>query len=161
MTPQTLLATAVLPALAMLPLHMRAREAMAMLVAIALQESGLRHRVQVGGPARGFWQFERSGVEGVLRHHTTDDTSQGFVRALLHPVDSVRLYESIRDADVLAAGLARLYLWQYPGPLPRLDSDPGESWEQYVGTWRPGKPHRERWDENWAAAVDAVKDIAA
>ena len=60
------------PALSMLPATMDTPKARVMLLAIALQESGLAHRVQVGGPAHGLWQFERGGgVKGVLRCHTT------------------------------------------------------------------------------------------
>ena len=45
-----------------------------MLLAIGLQESRLTHRRQIGGPARGLWQFERGGgVAGVLRHAASRD----------------------------------------------------------------------------------------
>src|SRR3546814_6857126 len=42
-----------------------------MLLAIGLQESRFLHRAQIGGPARGYWQFERGGVHGVLSHHAS------------------------------------------------------------------------------------------
>src|SRR5688572_12878990 len=45
----------------LLPLHMASVEATAMLLAVGWQESdSFRARAQYeGGPARGFWQFER------------------------------------------------------------------------------------------------------
>ena len=53
----------------LLPAKMDSPQARAMLKAIALQESRFEHRKQIGGPARGFWQFEQGGgVRGVLNH---------------------------------------------------------------------------------------------
>lgn len=157
MTPERLLDTAIGPAHRVLPMRMLSDEAEAMLIAIALQESGLRARVQSGGgPAHGLWQFERGGIAGVLQHHTTGTDAQRVCRELLYDASVEVVYQALPNADVLAAVFARLYLWQWPGPLPSLD-DPWEAWEQYVGTWRPGKPHRHRWAENWAIAVNAVR----
>ena len=55
-------------AYSLLPAEMESAEATALLLSIGLQESQFTHRRQVGGPARGFYQFELSGVQGVLRH---------------------------------------------------------------------------------------------
>nr|WP_316904517.1 hypothetical protein [Ralstonia mannitolilytica] len=69
--------TAIEPALAILPSAMDTREARVMLLAIGLQESRFMLRRQVGGPARGFWQFEegtkmsRGGVWGVYLHDSS------------------------------------------------------------------------------------------
>lgn len=52
---------AIAPALAMLPARMRSDAAEVLLLAIGLQESGLIHRHQIGGPAHGLLQFERGG----------------------------------------------------------------------------------------------------
>lgn len=44
------------------------------MLAIGLQESRLQHRRQNGGPARGFWQFEKGGgVKGILFHETAQE----------------------------------------------------------------------------------------
>src|SRR5688500_15339808 len=58
------------PALLLLPESMTSKKATCLLIAIALQESRLTYRKQLGnGPARGLWQFERAGgVAGVLSH---------------------------------------------------------------------------------------------
>src|SRR5699024_10369063 len=54
------------PALSLLPAVMDTHQARVMLLAIALQESDLAYREQIGGPAHGLWMFERGGgVKGV------------------------------------------------------------------------------------------------
>ena len=58
----TLVRTYALPAAcSLLPARMDTRAARALLVAIGLQESRFEHRRQIGGPARGFFQFEAMG----------------------------------------------------------------------------------------------------
>lgn len=62
-------ATAIAPALSLLPARMTSPAAEVMLLAIRLQESLLLYRRQIGGPARGLWLFEQGGgVCDVLRH---------------------------------------------------------------------------------------------
>ena len=150
MTPDILLRAAIVPALSVLPERMDSTQARAMLLAVALQESGLRHRAQIGGPARGFWQFEPIGVEGVRTHHSTGEFAVGINQTFLYSQDAV--YRAIEHNDVLAAAYARLLLWSLPDALPggRMDVDYG--WSLYIKAWRPGKPHRDRWDGNWRAA---------
>lgn len=153
--PKTLIRTAIHPALGLLPPHMSSVPAVAMLVAIALQETDLRHREQVGGPARGLWQFEPIGVEGVLTHHASQANAERICGELLHGLNVHELYSAIRDADVLAACFARLALWRYPDALPHRDA-PDEGWRQYIAIWAPGKPKPEKWQVNWNAAWSAV-----
>ena len=59
MTLDQIMDDAVRPAMALLPARMDTPEADCMLLAIGLQESRFVHRRQIGGPARGFWQFEK------------------------------------------------------------------------------------------------------
>lgn len=153
--PITALRTAIIPALGLLPPNMRTRAARAQTLAIALQESGLRHRKQVLGPAHGLWQFEPIGCEGVLTHHASRANAQRVCRELLISPEANAVYEAIVYHDVLAAAFARLAMWRYPGPLPMRHSA-DDAWAQYIETWRPGKPHRERWDENYALAWATV-----
>ena len=145
------------PALTLLPERMRSRDAERMLVAIGLQESGFAGRVQRSGPAKGFWQFERTGgVQGVLEHHATADLAAHLCVRLRYNADSVLIYQALEHNDLLAAIFARLLLWQVPAPLPGPD-DIQESWRQYADdSWRPGKPHRDRWDDSWGRACRAV-----
>jgi hypothetical protein len=121
-------------------------QARAMLLAIGLQESGFKDRVQNGGPAHGFWQFEAGGgVRGVLQHLQT--------RAPISHVCNVRhvdptvadCYQAIINDDVLACAFARLLLYTVPGRLPNQD-ERDKGWDQYIQGWRPGAPHRHTWD---------------
>jgi hypothetical protein len=139
--------------LALLPAKMDSIAAQAMLLAIGLQESEFEARVQGGGgPARGFWQFESGGgVKGVLEHATTKPIIGHICRILQYGCTRKECFEAIAHNDVLACAFARLLLWTAPGLLPKAhEADKG--WEQYLETWRPGKPHRETWDENFASA---------
>src|SRR3546814_16803514 len=69
MSPEYILGFAIEPALDLLGPQFGSVDAERMLLAIGLQESRFLHRAQIGGPARGYWQFERGGVHGVLSHH--------------------------------------------------------------------------------------------
>ncbi len=145
-------------AYALLPPPMASTAATAMLLAIALQESECTARLQFeGGPARGFWQFEKGGgVLGVLRHHATKKTIAAVCEALCYPADVSACYFAIKDNDTLAAAFARCLLWTLPDGLPP-PTNPREGWAQYVEAWKPGKPHPEKWDANFAAGWDAAR----
>lgn len=132
-------------ACSLLPPALDTPNAKAMLWAIGLQESRLDARRQIGGPARGFWQFELGGVRGVLNHRA----SQSIIRSVLDRLDydyaPETSYTAIEHNDVLAFAYARLLLYTLPQPLPER-TNPAEGWRQYADAWRPGKPHRETWD---------------
>lgn len=151
----------------LLPAPMASPAATAMLLAIGLQESKFLHRRQLkGGPARGFWQFERGGgVVGVLRHPATAVPVRAALGRLRYasiansPSDC---HELLADNDVVAAVFARLLLWTVPGRLPTR-SQQAAGWRQYIDGWRPGKPHPETWAENFRRAwelVDAESEAA-
>ncbi len=127
-------------------------DAARILLAITLQESGLKHRVQVPvDHAHGLWQFEAGGgVRGVLNHAATSKWAASLCEELLvKPVPS-EVWNAIVHNDTLACAFARLLLWTMPGKLPR---DEAGAWAEYIGAWRPGKPDRERWTANWRAAL--------
>lgn len=158
MTPQFLHAHVLPAAFALLPTAMNTPAARAMLIAIALQESRCCHRRQVGGPARGFWQFEISGVRGVLSHKASKPHLANVLAVLAYPVtdDATTPYTALEHNDVLAGVFARLLLWTLPGSLPGPDAA-DEGWRQYIDGWRPGKPHRETWDAYWGMAWAIVE----
>jgi hypothetical protein len=141
----------------LLPEKMRSPHATAMLLAIALQESGAAHRRQVGGPARGFWQFERAGVAGVRQHAATHDHLTAAMVTLRYAPTSTteNLQQALADNDVLACVFARLLLWTLPDALPSSDN-PGEGWRQYLAAWRPGKPHPSVWPDLYRTAWSIV-----
>lgn len=134
-------------AMALLPPSMDSLESRAMLYAIARQESRLQYRRQIGGPARGFWQFEQGGgVRGVVEHTSTRVLLLSVLEQLRYePVVPV-LYAVIEHNDILAAVFARLLLYTVPQKLPGPD-DVEEGWRQYLWAWRPGKPHPQTWAE--------------
>lgn len=131
-------------------------EARVMLLAIGLQESRFIHRRQVGGPARGFWQFEQGGgVRGVLRHEVSHELAQQVCDARGVAATSEAVYEALDDDDILAGCFARLLLWTDPARLPGVGNvDP--AWALYTRTWRPGKPHRHTWGGLYLAAMGEV-----
>jgi hypothetical protein len=134
------------PGLSLLDPLMDTKEARAMLIAIGMQESRFIYRSQIGGPAHGFWQFERGGgVRGVLSHPMTMQTAKEICFKLrIRPTED-DCYTAITYNDALACAFARLLLWSLPDNLPQ-QGDPEEGWRQYIEAWRPGKPHRETWD---------------
>lgn len=149
MTPAVFIRVALDPALSLLPAQMDSAAARALTLAIAMQESGLRHRRQIGGPARGYAMFERAGVAGVLTHPATAELSRGLCAALDIKPTIQAVYEAIECADVLAVGFARLLLWTDAAPLPSAD-DTQMAWRYYQRTWRPGRPRLGTWPANYA-----------
>lgn len=128
-----------------------------MLLAICLQESKAKARVQFNGPARGFWQFEIPGVAGVMRHAATKAHLLEALDTLCYKrtVPPTVLHKAIEDNDVLACVFARLNLWWIPAPLPG-SQDADEGWRQYVDSWNPGKPHPETWHVHYRHAWSIV-----
>lgn len=154
-----ILRTAVNPALGMLPPKMDSDAARVMLLAIGLQESRLRYRFQktndpyTKGPARGLLQFERGGgVVGVMTHRHTKDLAEAVCKARGVPFDSSLIHARLEFDDILAMAFGRLLLWADAKPLPDVDADPETAWQCYLRNWRPGKPHRQTWDEFHAQA---------
>lgn len=160
---------AIAPALKMLPAHMDSPQARVMLLAICGQESGLRHRVQITdgggrGPARGLAQFEvgskasRGGVWGVYLHPASRELLRGICAARDVAHNPPAIWAELEHDDILALAVARLLLYTDPQPLPAVTDEPG-AWACYLRTWRPGKPHPDRWPPNHRAAVRAVMGV--
>ena len=153
-----LVASHVVPAaLALLPAAMRSLEASAMLVAIGLQESRFleRHQRPVG-PAKGFWQFERAGLRGVLSNPHTRGLAQEAIRELrYHEPAFTTLHQALEHNDVLAAVCARLLLWPDPDDLPGADA-PELARAIYLRTWQPGRPRPTTWKGLYKEAWDRV-----
>lgn len=162
MTPLRLVATAINPACAELAARgvVDSVAARRFLLTIALQESRLLNRRQVGsdghedGPAASFWQFEKGGgCRGILRHKM----SAPHIRAIcadfnIEPTEQA-LWEGMRYQDIVAAAAARLLVFTLPGALPTTAA---EGWAQYLDAWRPGKPHPSTWAGHWATASKTV-----
>lgn len=158
----------ILPAAySILPLKMNTLEATALMYTIGLQESRFDWRDQADplqreGPALGPWQFEKGGgVKGVLLHpaskahlwHALDELKYKKRVDQIHPTDvkaqELYLWTALEHNDILAAVMARLLLYTDPKALPSEVLGPTAGWLTYTRNWRPGKPHRETWDEFW------------
>lgn len=150
---------AILPAYALLPAKMNTQAATVQLITIGLQESRLIHQKQIGGPARGLFQFEKGGgVHGVLNHRASKEMAHYVCEQLgVEPTTNAVYLELSTDNDALDAAFARLLLWTDPYALPNLGQS-GSAWELYIRTWRPGKPHRHTWDRFYDHAMEFVKN---
>ncbi|WP_063588223.1 hypothetical protein [Achromobacter ruhlandii] len=159
---KTITETAITPAFALLPAKMDSREARCVMLAIGLQESRFTHRQQIGGPARGFWQFEKGtrascgGVWGVFLHAASKDHLAALCKARSVACDPDAIYAALEYDDVLAAGVARLLLWTDPKALPSV-GDGDAAWALYLRTWRPGKPHPHTWPDLYRQAAAQVQ----
>ena len=139
------------PAAKLLP-SMNSPKANFMLLAIGFQESRFEHRRQIGGPARGFWQFEQGGgVRGVLMHKASSYDAAKICHARGVGSSAKEVYERLEHDDILACCFARLLLWTDPRPLPMV-GDVETAWDYYERNWRPGKPHRKTWDDMYQRA---------
>jgi hypothetical protein len=126
-----------------------------MLLAIGLQESRFATRKQYGGPARGYWQFERGGAAGVLGHRTTQYNAGQVCKLRSVAPDAGSVTRKLEFDDLLAAAFARLLLFTDPRPLPKLGRG-GEAWAYYLNLWRPGKPIQRTWNGLYAQALQTV-----
>jgi len=151
---ETLKSYVIPAAMSLLPEKMDTPEARAMLVAIALQESNLQYREQVGGPAKGLWQWELPQVGLVLRHEVIGPMALKVLADLAYS-EGTPPFEKIHDAmqnnDILQCAFSRLMLWPDAAPLPQRDDVQG-SLATYLRIWKPGRPHPEKWPANWAQA---------
>lgn len=147
--------TIVSPAMRLLPNGMDSYAARALLLAIGLQESRFIHRAQINGPARGFWQFEKAGVAGVMQHGASRKHAESACSTVRVPFWRDEIWASLEFNDVLAAAFARLLLWTSPRPLP-TEGEGEYAWDYYISCWRPGKPHRTTWDDFYKLAWRSV-----
>lgn len=165
MRPRLLYECAIAPALTLLP-QMRSERAEVQLLATSLLESDyLRARRQYeGGPARGFWQFEKVAVRHVLQHPASQRHIAMLCRELCVDMDVESIHEAIEYQDILAAGVARLNYWTDRRPLAPID-DADTGWTLYVTIWRPGKPAGgwkkgmatpDKWYKCWRDAIATI-----
>lgn len=148
-------------AFALLPSRMDTPAARAMLLAIGLQESRLSARVQYNhGPAKSLWQFEVAGVAGVLTHSASKAHIYAALLTLNYPPATTAVHTAIEHNDVLAAVCARLLLWTDAKPLPDA-TETEAAWSLYLRCWRPGRPHRDTWNANYAKAWSLVAEAKA
>lgn len=129
-------------------------EARVLLIAIAGQESGWANRRQIGGSARGYWQFEKGG--GVAEvFQKTPNQLRTICESLDIPFDQATVFEAMAWNDMLSCIMARLLLWQDPAALP-ASGDKATAWNYYLRNWRPGAPRSESWPARYDEAAAAI-----
>jgi len=159
MSPVLFLDLALRPAFRLLPVPMQSISARAMVLAICLQESELRARMQKsGGPARGYAQFERAGVQALLTHTASSVLITTFCEALDVKPTVYSLHGALQYHDVLTVLCTRLLLWTLPAPLP-LRHETELAFGQYLAAWRPGKPRPETWATNYTMAWNLIEPL--
>ncbi len=147
---------ALTPGLKLLPGWMDTVEARVQLLATFLQESSLMYRHQVGGPARGYPQFETGSISAVLTNSITGPTARFVMDKLDYTSPTVSgIHEAVMHNDILAVVFARLLLSADPESLAKR-GDGQKAWQQYLRTWRPGKPHPDKWPACWSKAWTIV-----
>lgn len=141
----------------LLPRKFASLDAAVQLLAICGQESNFEHRRQIGGPARGLWQFEQGGgvhavlVDSKVRLHTR---AVCLLRGIA-PTEA-DIYLALALDDVFAAAIARLYLFTDRQPLPEASVESVlTAWNAYLAPWYPGKPDEDRWPRNHQLALEA------
>lgn len=148
-----------------------------LLLSIALQESGARHRFQIvrrddgttrRGPACSYWQFEKyGGLAGVMRHSSTGAYALRFLEELDIAPTIDAAWEAFPFNDLLAAGFARLLLWTDPAPIPAVVHR-DEQFRYYLRNWRPrgwqqmdgGSKEYARWLLAYKAAAELLDNMA-
>ncbi|MGO1073594.1 hypothetical protein [Lysobacter sp. CA199] len=157
------------PALAQFPASWASSEAIALLVAIAIQESNLATRRQgtalKPGPARGLWQFEVAGADGVLHHPQTHAQALTLCREARITASAGAVHRRVEIDDLLACRFARLLLRSDPAPLPTVDlRSEAAAFAYYLRNWRPGAARTpqgrakcaKRFTRAWRLALEAV-----
>lgn len=160
-------------ALGLLPRAMDSAEARVMQLTIGGVESNFEHRDQLDrtgkpgilGPAVSFWQFElgnparlRNGVSGVMGHQASRYWASRMCGLLGVKFEPAIVWAAMArpEFDTLACGMARLLLFTDPYRLPAIGDEPA-AWNLYAKrTWKPGKPHRDRWARWYPEAVRLV-----
>jgi len=155
MTPANFYSLVLLPSCARLPAAMNTQQSRLMLMAIAGQESGWANRTQVGGPARGFWQFDMTAILDILAHPVCGPLAISACAMWDVPADPTTIYEAIAWHDPLACHMARLLLLADPAALPAID-DAADAYACYTRNWRPGVERPEAWPAIYAQALALV-----
>lgn len=133
------------------------RERELLLCVIAMQESGLKHRVQMSsGPARSWWQIEpKTCVDCLSRCKPVDDF-------WLHTLELGDIRDALQYCDLAACAVAAGILRLHPGNLPEVGLREA-AFQYYLASWRPaGWEHPSeamgnRWYEAYTQALAAHK----
>lgn len=150
---KTALKEVIEPGLIKLPDHLNTVEAEAMLLAIGMQETKFELSNCVNSDRMGFF---RVSTRDIIKLITIDWTS----KLLLDIANGANKFinELVLEDAHFCALCARLMLSITGESLPNLNSDPSESWNLYLKTWKPDNPKRETWDAYWMHALYCVRN---
>lgn len=147
MTPALLLELTIRPTLATMRVD-RLNERAILLLAIAMQESGLTFRRQMpSGPARSWWQIEPPTARDTLTRHAG-------ARTMAEQLGCSDLESALQWCDALGCAIAAGLVHLCPLKLP-MPGEESYSWTYYLRAWRPGKPDANRWPKAYRAALKA------
>jgi hypothetical protein len=156
MTPRRFVDLALAPGLSLLPATFDTPAARALILAICLQESDLKHRrQQPHGTARSYAQFEPNGITGVFKHRRSGELANRLCYDLDISPRTAAVHTAIEWSDLLCVGFSRLLLWTLPQRLP-FPNEEENGYLQYLDAWRPGKPRYDDWPKNYALAWATV-----
>jgi len=155
MTPQNFFDLVLAPSASTLPLD-NSLESRVMLMAIAGQESAWTDRIQIGGPARGYWQFDMTAILDLLADPSLGPGLQASCAVWDIPSDPTTLYQALAWHDPIAYEAARRLLLADPAPLPAVGDETG-ALACYLKNWNPGDPKPATWPAIYAQAVAVVK----
>jgi len=157
----------------LLPTIRKADSARVLLYATSRQENPTRSPRQIikdsetgklvpKGPAVGDYQFEKTGIRGVLNFYRPSVPAAAraacAARGVAPTVEAV--FDALQVDPVLAAAFARLLYFTDSGAMPAVGDEPG-AWAVYLRTWRPGayarQPEqlRSKWRKSYAEAMQA------
>lgn len=161
-------------AYSLLPPALESRAATVLVLAIAIQRTGLSDRRQRGGgPARSFWLFDRGetlrigatgGLAAVLAHPSSGPMLLKVLAALQYPVAPIQevlrvLMLATEHNDVLAAACALAALQTLTVPLA-VAGDAAGAYRNYAEVWQPGRMLSTDWEANYDAALTAVTALS-
>lgn len=123
------------------------------LLATMVQETEIRYRLQISGPARSFYQFERIAILDVMTRQRTEPVAELVCAVLGFQFNADVVFDKVAYNDVLATCFARLNYRNSRVPLPSTQE---EGWTAYNSAWKPGKPRPAHWAASWAAACKTI-----
>lgn len=146
----------IIPALSLFDPYLASKDAIVLLLIIGYVESGYATRLQVNGPAKGFWQCEIESVVNLFNETFFVQTLPTLASHFNVECNALSFFDQLPENDQLACCVARMNLETNPLQLPPAGAVL-DSYQYYLNTWRPGKPSKTRWINSYKRVIDYVK----
>jgi len=133
-TPQAFTTTVIKPVLLKLGLHSPAAEQL--LLATAIQESHLKYRKQIGGPALSYFQIEPNTHDDIWNNFLKyrPQLSNKVIGLMSSPV--ANKIKELENNDKYAAAIARIHYLRVPAPIPQYNKFIN-NWKKYGSVVKP------------------------